>query len=510
MNMPTQTTHYFLLRTISPIHVGSDEVYEPTGFVVDEQNKQLISFDAADFLGMLDSEALEEFSAICQKGTPQSLIEIYRFMNRHKDLADGKPVAISDAFVAHFQETLALQGENNILQNLNKYQIKRTAFNPHEDSPYIPGSSLKGSIRTAVLNYRNKKQSVPTYQKNDSEKMEKNLVGGSFATDPFRLVKVSDFTPVGDIERRIVYGVNRKKKPSNFEARGPAQIFEVVAPGSVFLGSITISSVPPNAGIKRSVNATELIAALRQFFGEEKEREDTALKAVGIPSMSLELSENQSPLRLGFHSGAECVTVDGHRQIKIMKERGERPVTGKSATTFWLAANSKNATNQTVSPIGWAVLEELTPIEAANLQEGLEQKKRQKAEIRQQILTEQLRERELLEEKLRAQQEEETRLKAEEEASAEKERQAIAAMSEAERCVHAIRKEGTPENEIVDIYSKLDEFDQADQKIVAAALKNCWEAAGKWKVKPKQKKQWKKVQKVKTILGRHDELLGMR
>lgn len=442
MNIPTQTTIYFLLRTISPIHVGSDEVYEPTGFVVDEQNKQLFSFDAADFIGMLDSEALDEFSAICRKGTPQSLIEIYRFMNRHKDLVDGKPVTVSEAFVAHFQETLALQGEKNILQNLNKYQIKRTAFNPHEDRPYIPGSSLKGSIRTAVLNYRNKKQSVLTYQKNDSRKMEESLVGGKFETDPFRLVKVSDFAPVGNLEQRIVYGVNRKKKPSNFEARGPEQIFEVVAPGAVFLGSITISSVPQGGGINKPVTAKELITSLRQFYGDEKNREDAELKAVGIPPVALELSKKQAPLRLGFHSGAECVTVDGQRQIKIMKGKGERPDTGKSATTFWLAANLKTATNQTVTPMGWAVLEELTPIEAVKLQEDLEQKKRQKEKLKEKILISQQRERELREEKLRVQQEEEARLQAKREAAAEQERRVLAAMSEVERQAHAIQKLG--------------------------------------------------------------------
>ncbi|MFZ5764059.1 MAG: type III-A CRISPR-associated RAMP protein Csm5 [Thermodesulfobacteriota bacterium] len=499
MNIPTQTTIHFLLRTISPIHVGSDEVYEPTGFVVDEQKKQLISFDAADFIGMLDGEALDEFSAICRKGTPQSLIEIYRFMNRHKDLVDGKPVAISDAFVAHFQETMALQGDRNVLQNLNKYQIKRTAFNPHEDNPYIPGSSLKGSIRTAVLNYRNKKQSVPRYH--DSRKMEESLVGGKFETDPFRLVKVSDFSPVGEIERRIVYCVNRKKKPSNFEARGPEQIFEVVVPGSVFLGSITISSVPQNSSIDKPVTAKEIITALRQFFGEEKSREDTEFQAVGIPSVSFGMSEKQIPLRLGFHSGAECVTVDGHRQIKIMKGKGEKPDTGESSTTFWLAANSKNATNQTVTPLGWAVLEELTPLEAVKLREDLQQKKRQEEEIRQKMLIDQQRERELHEEHLRAQQEEEARLQAEQEAAVEQERQALAAMSEAERQVYVIQREGTPESDIVELYNKLDSFNPEDRKIIAVALKNFWDKAGKWKVKPKQKKQWEKVQKIKAILG---------
>lgn len=499
MNKPAQTTIHFLLRTVSPIHVGSDEVYEPTGFVVDERNNQLISFDGADFIGMLDSEALEEFSAICQKGTPQSLIEIYQFMNRHKDLANGRPVAVSAAFVTHFQETLALRGERNIVQNLNKYKIKRTAFQPHEDTPYIPGSSIKGSIRTAVLNYRNQKKSVPRYP--DSRKMEENLVGGTFDTDPFRLVKVADFAPVGDINRRIVYGVNRKKKPSKFEAKGPEQIFEVISEGSVFIGSITICTAPPNARINKPVDEKEMLAALRQFYLDEKKREDSQLQGIGIAPVSFDLSENQLPLRIGFHSGAECVTVDGHRQIKIMKGAGQKPETGKSATTFWLAANSKNATNQMVAPMGWAILEVLTPSEAAKLRDSQEQEKRQKEDLKQKILMEKQRENELREEKIRLQQEEEARLKAEEEAAAEKERLALAAMSEAERQVHAISQPGVMENEVVELYGRLDGFEPADQKIIAAALKQYWVSVDKWKVKPKKKKQWEKVQKVKGILG---------
>jgi CRISPR-associated protein Csm5 len=501
MNIPAQTTIHFLLRTDSPIHIGSYEVYEPTGFVVDDRNNQLISFDAADFIGMLDSEALAEFSAICQKGTAQSLIEIYQFMNRHKDLADGTPVEVSAAFVAHFQETLALRGERNIVQNLNKYKIKRTAFHPHGGTPYIPGSSIKGSVRTAVLNSRNRKQSVPRYQKNDSKKMEENLVGGSFATDPFRLVKVADFSPVGEMKRRIVYGVNRKKKPSKFEARGPEQIFEVLCEDSVFIGSMTLLAVPPNAGIRKPVDKKELLAALRQFFGDEKKREDGELQAAGIVPISLELSENQFPLRIGFHSGAECVTVEGHRQIKIMKGAGQSPDIGKAATTFWLAANSKDATNQTVRPLGWAILEVLPSDKAAKIREDLEQEKRQKEVVKQKILLEQQREKKLHEENLRARQEEDVRIKAEQDAVAEQERQALAAMSEAERHAYSLQQKGATENEIISIYSMIDSFDPKDQKIIAVALKSCWESAQKWTKKQCSKKQWEKVLKIKTILG---------
>jgi len=390
MNITNQETIFFCLRIISPVHIGSDEVYEPTGFVVDETNKQLISFDPANFINTLDSDALAEFSSLCQKGTPQSLVEIYRFMDRHKDLVDGRPVTVSDAFIEHFQETMKLHGEKNVLQNLNKYQIKRTAFNPHEDIPYIPGSSIKGSIRTSVLNYRNQGRSHPGYPgKNASSRLEQDLVGGNFATDPFRLIKVSDFVPVGEVRRRIVYGVNRKKKPSKFEARGPEQIFEVMEPGAVFFGSITIAEVPRNAGISNPVTKKEITDALLQFFGNEKKRENNELKVASIPPAPLTLSANHFPLRIGFHSGAECVTVDGHRKIKIMKGKGEKPETKNQTTTFWLAADSKNPANQQLRPFGWVIMEELSVDGVCKLQEELEQERQNKKHRHQKILLQQ-------------------------------------------------------------------------------------------------------------------------
>ena len=73
-------TYYLRLKVVSPIHIGCDEVYEPTGFVVDEEKKELVSFDPAAFLGQLEQKELDRFSAICKKGTVASLLEIYKFI----------------------------------------------------------------------------------------------------------------------------------------------------------------------------------------------------------------------------------------------------------------------------------------------------------------------------------------------------------------------------------------------------------------------------------------------
>ncbi len=504
-----QETIFFHLTTRSPVHIGCDEVYEPTAFTVDAVNKQLISFEPADFLGMLDDDALNKFSAICQKGTPQSLIEVYRFINNNREFIDGRAVEVSAAFVDHFQDTLRLNGDN-ILKHLNKYQIKRTAFNPHNNTAYIPGSSIKGGIRTAVLNFRNRGRNIPSYEKFDAPRMEINLTGGKFETDPFRLIKVSDFIPIGEVKRKIIYGVNRKKKPSKFEAKGPEQIFEVITPGAVFFGSITISPPPQGAKIKKPISKKEIITALGQFFDSEQSRENSEFKNVGIPALAAVKTESQLPIRLGFHSGAECVTVNGHRKIKIMKGGKGKPETKDQATTFWLAADSKNSTNERLKPFGWLTLKELSASETKQQHEELRQERQQQALRQQQIILEQEKEALLRKEQLQAKQEEDKRLAAEAAALArqqKKYKEQWKDMTEEEKDIAIIHNEELARKQAGDIdviqaiWPKIKTATPEHKKALATAFKDRWQDEGKWQVKKQKKKQFEKVTLVKEILG---------
>jgi len=358
--MKTQT-YYCRLKVISPVHIGCDEVYEPTGFALDEQRKVLVAFEPASFLGMLEQQDLDKFSAICRKGTVESLLEIYKFIRQHKEHARGRRVSVSDAFVAHYSKTLNLPA-NAVQQQLNKFQLARTAYRPTSGVPYIPGSALKGALRTAVLNLRNNGKTQPKYR-NDKQ-LNDELAGGAFATDPFRLVKVSDFQASGDIRQKIVYAVNKKKKPSEKEARGPYQILEVIEADTEFVGTITIQVPPAGAGIRRPVDMDELQQALG-FYRREFEREKITLKSIGCEQALQTIPPAQGSLiRVGRHSGAECVTVEGHRKIWIKKGRRE----GKTlhhATTLWLAAGSDNpSTNNFLQPFGWAEFALLTAEEA--------------------------------------------------------------------------------------------------------------------------------------------------
>lgn len=508
-------TIYVRITTKSPIHIGCDEVYEPTSFIIDTQTRELISFETASFLEQLDSDALDKFSTICKKGTIVSLLELLKFMRSQAELAEGQRVSVPSAFLEHYESTLSLPlKENRVKQELNSFQIKRTAFDPLSESAYIPGSAIKGSIRTAILNLRNKTKHLPSQRNNRG--LQERLLDfqfGHLESDPFRLLKVSDFFAIGEAKRAIVYAVDQKKKITDKEAQAPYQILESVVPGTEFIGSITLLAPPRGSGIEKPLSIEEVRKAILSFYGSEKQREDQELANIGCKPSQLIASEKHYPMRLGRHSGAECVTVEGHRNIKILQGRGKDPKFLDHATTIWLAAGTKKPSSPSnLQPFGWVVYEELsTDSGQSELQKASVQKEANLEKLEKKIASRKQRD-----EEMKAQQEAAERAAAEKaaqlaaeiaarEAAAEKERQTLAAMSSADRIVYLIQKPDSSEAILDDQVNQLAQLQEEEQQQVAAQIRAHWEAENKWTKKQCSNAQWERVKKIRTVLEKGQE-----
>lgn len=361
------------LKILSPVHIGCDDVYEPTGFIIDESRRKLIAFDPMIFIKNLSDDERKEFSDICMQGDVASIPRLYDFVSRKK--INGREVNIAGGLTENYRKVKALaksKDEKIIRQELNQFAISRTVYNPHSEIPYVPGSSLKGAIRTAFLN-RLAQEAKVTDWKGKAKDLEVKLLDGSFATDPFRLVKVSDFLPVGNVQTKIVYAVNKKKQKARFEARGPFQILEVLQSGSIFEGTITILEPHPKAGIKKPMTRDTLFKSLNEFYMAAFELENEIMQAIGADfTMYLntknkfkeDLDKKAFVIRLGRHSGAEAVTIKNNRIIKIMQKKGEKPKYSDESTTLWLASEkSKTTSNADLLPFGWAILS-LEPLTA--------------------------------------------------------------------------------------------------------------------------------------------------
>ncbi len=390
------------LHVVTPLHIGCGEVYEPTSFVIDQKAKKLIAFDPLDFIKKLSSDERTRLADICTHGDMASIIWVYKFISSFAHRIEGRTVDITQDFIEHYNKvkSMPLHDRKRIKNALANFQIQRTAFNPFSGEPYIPGTSVKGALRTAYLNklanddkvvrywekvlppevFRKGERNLYSVIKNGREKvhmkLERHLLKGSFATDPFRMVKVSDFYPLRDVRTRIVYAVNRRKPSSGTTSSSNLhQIVEVVLPGSVFEGTISIERPQEGSKISRPVSWTtsadtveyepSIKKALTHFYRQLVNNEHMVLREMKV-DFSVERDINSKfkpliwnralPVRIGLHSGAEAVTIDGNRMIWI-KGRGRLK---DSATTIWLASDNKNpSSNSGLVPFGWTVLEEV-------------------------------------------------------------------------------------------------------------------------------------------------------
>lgn len=369
------------LHVLSPIHIGCDDVYEPTSFVIDEQKKKLIEFDPMDFVKGLNDKDSAEFSKIC---SGDNLLAIMKFIKSESKSMNikGKEVDIATELNEHYKKVLAMSSfdKKTVINQftmtvINQFTMNKTAYNPQNNTPYIPGSSLKGSLRTAYLSKLAREKNITKWE-GKSDGLESKLLDRfegkeKMSTDPFRMVKVSDLLSVGEIKTKIVYAINKKKKKSDKESLadkgGVYQIFEAIQPDAIFEGTINIYNPENSSGIKLTITFDNLKSYLNKFYIPLLENEIKVMKDIDIqvPIINAinakfkgQINKTAFLIRLGRHSGAEAVTIEGNRYIKIMQGRDKPLKYLDHATTLWLASDSpKPQNNNGLLPFGWAVLE---------------------------------------------------------------------------------------------------------------------------------------------------------
>ena len=297
------------------------------------------------------------------------------------------------------------QRENNGRAINNQLNIARHAFNPYSHTPYFAGSSIKGAIRTALLNAQNDSESLQSIlnelrikdknnrpivvndkipiPKNVNGKLQEHLLGYQAISDnpekgikgdPLRLLKIGDATyshPDNLNAAEIRFAVNRKNKPakqqqSMAESKGLNQLLECLpANRSRSLTFDMTFLVEQNSTYRWALS--EICKACKEFFVPQLERELAMLQhmnyaktdwARGLEKLlANELGDafgNQQAflLRIGQHGGAESNTLDGVRHIHIPQHKKYLP----KPTTIWLAADYKDQKDNLL-PFGWVLVE---------------------------------------------------------------------------------------------------------------------------------------------------------
>lgn len=384
-------TLHCTISTLSPVHIGCGEDYYPTNYVIDDG--LLHHFSEEGLLSALTPAEKIGLSKISDEQGDNGIRKLQEFIHNKKDnlqkhATHSVPLSkeLENFYLSRIGKVSQREsGGRNVQNQLN---ISRHAFNPYNQTPYFAGSSIKGAIRTALLNALNEGEKLPVRldpnrdaPRGEGDKLQKKLLGYQAISDnpakgikgdPLRLLKISDATySHGDNlhSAEIRFAVNRKNKQSDKKSmaqeKGLNQLLECLpahrSRGLTF--DLTF--------LENRFSVRDICNACNEFFVPQLEKELEMLQqlnycnpqwAQGLEKLlSNELTEafrehKAFLLRVGQHGGAESNTLDGVRHIKIMQGKGNLAKYMDKPTTVWLTANHKDQQHDLL-PFGWVLVE---------------------------------------------------------------------------------------------------------------------------------------------------------
>jgi CRISPR-associated protein Csm5 len=387
------SSHTLHFTPLAPVHIGCNETYEPTNYVI--EGDALYEFDSELAIQSLPEVAKKELLKIVS-GKPSTemlkQVQALFYQNRESLIAGAEhyfPVGqgVSELYTKRVGK--AAQYEANGRQVVNNLEIERTSYNCVTRKPMFPGSSIKGAIRTALLDSLN--EGKPSQRNERNRDFQERLFEGKFHTDPMRLISVSDAHWSGEGEipgNEIRFAVNRKRRlqegerlqQSMAEEKGLSQTLECIAamqPRSL-KGSLSIHDIGSISGHHKDLPKPKLRFSIQQiakrcnsFYLKLFKEENEAMRKLGyldeqwLAIVSNVFSEKTQQklnndqaflLRVGRHSGAEAMTVKGVRSIKIMAGKGQQPKFKDAPQTWWLASTDKEKSLSSM-PFGWILVE---------------------------------------------------------------------------------------------------------------------------------------------------------
>ncbi|WP_138380359.1 type III-A CRISPR-associated RAMP protein Csm5 [Luteithermobacter gelatinilyticus] len=364
----------YRLTPISPIHIGCGEEVNWASTLIDGQNLLLIDLMKAELPTNLARKIIDiSLKSTNERGLLQ-LQQLFRDNQAILKTAAYDAIPVRPKLLQEFKNKLGrnVQRNNKNAPIINKLDIARTAYASLTHSPYIPGSSLKGALRTAWLADKAKRQHVkPGNQGNELD--EKKILGGSFATDPFRLIHIEDGMTTAENLTEAAWASNCNRESGKEKISNRVEVIRPCA-YAAFSGSLRRRDLggrpaknhnreaqPVNAPPLRDLVNTVNNYHLKLF--EEQARQWQNLKQIDrtwVEKTQRLLEEvnrqNCMLVRLGKYGTAEGKTVsdDMLRQVKV--KVGKKEYKKQShGTTFWLAGDYQAQSG--FLPFGWAILE---------------------------------------------------------------------------------------------------------------------------------------------------------
>ncbi len=341
------------LQPITPIFIGNGELVEPYQYVVSKGKYYYIKVNK-----LIESLNKNERYSFVEKLNQGSLA-----LRSFVDKLDWEDHV---AYRADVAKSFAIEYEKKLSKDNNQLLVDQ--FINSIDRPYIPGSSIKGALRTAYLNIKGEdiSYSVERIGKrgrikvSDARKKAHKIEGrtlkyNNFFADPFQTIKLSDSNFVKNsiiIYDTAIYTFKKDKcspGPSSYKE----SLLSLLANNfeGYFTFQLTIvegKQQHTSKNGKLKIGIEELIEVTKKFSFKllkseldflSKRRQTNKLKAIykRLEKIHGNLRANESLIRFGGGSGYNAVSLNEANQK------------GKVTTISRLLA-------QKMYPYGWVLL----------------------------------------------------------------------------------------------------------------------------------------------------------
>jgi CRISPR-associated protein Csm5 len=360
------------LTPLSPIHIGTGEDIDWTNAVF--EGDRLVPFDPLAV--NLPQHVLSELDrAASERNATKAILQLQQIFRKYSTIFAAAANGASTILPPGIANELRSKIGNNVQREdprnpvVSQLRIERTMINNTSGRPLIPGSSLKGMLRTAEIARRDGDGNPPPKLPRpnvDSSALEE-LVGRF--RGPFSKLSLSDLIAAEEQCSVVVTarGVRRKPRDREQGNKGIPLKVEAIVPfvAGGFSGDLrVVKSRGSDDGVP-SLDFSQLLKTAHNFhinlfsFFRSQIELDPARSYLkgwldGIEKLVRQVAdENIALVRVGKYGSAESKTV-ANRNVRIpqAKERAKQNVL--NPYTIWLA---DPGVERHRLPFGWALLE---------------------------------------------------------------------------------------------------------------------------------------------------------
>ena len=303
---------------LSPLHIGTGKEIEPLDYIVKGERLYRLSFER--FVTDMTESERTAFEGILDKG---NLLEIRKYVEGRINVERNTlySIEVSTPIITLYN---AKRGDIQ-----NQLLINPFIRTESVSMPLMPGSSIKGAIRTAVISKLASNSVLPKPKDfREENEFESTVLGYKDGKDdPFRGIKIRDKI-LGNDSTIIREIRNVSKKDGRLQSNNMQIICEVShssLTGKTVEFETEVSfddALFSTRFLSKTLTRELIIESCTDFYRDKMEKEhekfykNSEVEKYSKQLLSTTLDNNSFLVRVGRFSGVESVTLDNYRNPK--------------------------------------------------------------------------------------------------------------------------------------------------------------------------------------------------